>query len=99
MIFCPNWQHHYQEMLELLHREIDMTKVQDVSVGSFRIAKDYLKKMRKNAPDSPVVQFPFQNDGGVAHYPTELMEGMEQFLMERLSKWVSPERIFQWKSM
>ena len=30
----------------------------DVSVGSFRAPKDYLKKMRKQYPDSAVVQFP-----------------------------------------
>ena len=48
--------------------------------GTFRISQDYLKKMRKNEPDSAVVQFPYQNDGGVYHYPTALMEEMEQYL-------------------
>lgn len=31
-----------------------------------------------------MVQFPYQNDGGVYHYPTALMEEMEQYMTENL---------------
>ena len=58
---------------------------------------DYLKKMRKNEPDSAVVQFPYQNDGGVYHYPTALMEEMEQYMTEKLAAYLPAERIFRWK--
>ena len=76
---------------------LDLEKLSDVSVGTFRISQDYLKKMRKNEPDSAVVQFPYQNDGGVYHYPAALMEEMEQYMTEKLAAYLPAERIFRWK--
>lgn len=69
----------------------------DVSVGSFRVSQDYLKKMRKNAPDSAVVQFPYENDRGVYHYGDGLTRKMEGFLVERLSQYLPEEKIFLWE--
>jgi len=53
--------------------------------------------MRKNEPDSAVVQFPYQNIDGVYQYPKVLAEEMEQFLTEQLKKKVPVENIFLWK--
>lgn len=97
MIYLPDWKRHYAEMLEQVYDTIDLAKIVDVSVGTFRVSKDYLKKMRKQEPDSAVVWFPFQNENGFYHYPKDLMEQMEQFLVERLKKKISKEKIFRWK--
>lgn len=97
MIYLPEWREYYAEMLEQVYHAIDLEKIVDVSVGTFRISQDYLKKMRKQEPDSAVVWFPFQNENGFYHYPNELMEQMESFLVERLSKKVPKEKIFQWR--
>lgn len=98
MIYCMDWKRHYEEMLTAVFNEIDLQKIVDVSVGSFRVSQDYLKKMRKNQPFSAVVQFPFQNNGGVYHYPKEIMEEMEQYMVSRLKEKISEERIFRWKN-
>lgn len=98
MIYCQDWEQHYEEMLNDVFSTIDAGKLTDVSVGSFRISQDYLKKMRKNQPCSAVVQFPYQNDKGVYHYPWELARQMEGFLVEHLQKWMPEKKIFLWKS-
>lgn len=97
MIYLPGWKVHYEEMLEQVYRMIDADKLMDVSVGTFRISQDYLKRMRKQEPDSAVVWFPFQKDDGYCHYPDAMMEEMEGFLTERLKKWIPGEKIFRWK--
>jgi len=97
MIYLPGWKQYYEEMLRQVYDTIDLAKIVDVSVGSFRISQDYLKKMRKQEPDSAVVWFPFQNEDGFYHYPNELMEQMESFLAERLEEKISKEKIFRWK--
>lgn len=97
MIYVPGWKRHYSEMLEQVYDTIDLEKIVDVSVGTFRVSQDYLKKMRKQEPDSAVVWFPFQNENGFYHYPNELMEQMEYFLIEKLEEKISRERIFRWK--
>ena len=67
-------------------------------MGSEMCIRDSLKKMRKGEPDSAVVQFPYQNDGGVCHYPTALMEEMEGYLVRILENWLPAERIFRWQN-
>lgn len=97
MIYCKAWELHYGEMLRQVFAEIDMDRITDVSVGTFRVSQDYLKKMRKNRPGSAVVQFPFQNEDGVYHYPKELTGQMERFLVESLKRKVPEEKIFLWQ--
>ncbi len=97
MIYLPGWKRYYGEMLEQVYDTIDLGKIVDVSVGTFRISQDYLKKMRKQEPDSAVVWFPFQHENGFYHYPNELMEQMELFLTGELQKKISKEKIFRWK--
>ncbi len=96
VIYLPGWRRHYQEMLNEVFAAVDPAKILDISVGSFRIAKDYLKNMRRQMPDSAAVWFPFQNDAGYCHYPDELMEQMEQFLFSKLEQWTGKEKIFLW---
>lgn len=98
VICIANWEQQYEGMLKQVFSEIDMEKIEDVSVGTFRVSQDYLKKMRKLQPDSAVVQYPYQNDGGVYHYSRELTEKMEQFLVSALKEKIPDSKIFLWEN-
>ena len=47
IIYCPDWRTQYDAMLDQVRKQIDMEKVWDVSVGSFRISQDYMKKLKE----------------------------------------------------
>lgn len=96
MIACPDWRTAYGEMVEEVFQTIPIEKVQDVSLGSFRLSDSYLKEMRRNMPDSAVVQYPYVNDHGVYHYSADLTAAMEGFLLERLTERIPREKIFRW---
>lgn len=97
MIYCRDYRRHYAQMLTQVFETIHPEQLLDVSVGSFRISQNYLKKMRKNAPDSAVVQFPYDCEDGYYHYPDALLEEMESFLVSELKKTISESQIFRWK--
>lgn len=92
-----NWKQVYSDMLEEVSTAIDMTKVRDFSVGSFRISEAYLKKMRKVMPVSSAVQYPYILDEGYYHYPKKLTEEMESFLTSKILKIYPDARIFRWE--
>lgn len=69
----------------------------DVSIGSFRVSADYLKRLRRNQPLAASVQFPFVTEGGYCHYPAPLLEEMESFLREKLLAYVEDKQIFSWE--
>lgn len=97
MIYIPGWKEKYADMLALVKERISLERLYDISIGSFRISQDYLKKIRKVQKSSAVVQFPFENEAGVYHYPKGLMKEMEGFLKANLEKEVASEKIFLWQ--
>ena len=98
MICLTDWQRHYGAMLRQVFADIDMQQLEDVSVGTFRVSQDYLKKMRRLQPGSAVVQYPYRNDGGVYHYSAELTEKMERFLAGCLREKMPEAKIFLWEN-
>ncbi|MEE1352701.1 MAG: radical SAM protein [Acutalibacteraceae bacterium] len=97
MIYCPDWERRYHEMVEYTFQTLDSARVLDASVGTFRIAPDYLKTMRKNEPLSAAVQFPFVRENGVYSYGTALADKMEQTLLQELTHYLPAEKIFRWE--
>ena len=97
MIYLPDWEQEYDRLFQQVCDVIDMKGVVDVSVGTFRISQDYLKKMRKQEPDCALVWFPFQNENGYYQYPKQLVEQMETFFVDRFSQILPKEKIFRWK--
>lgn len=94
MIYYPHYKEVYRRMLGEVFAQIDTDHIVDVSMGSFRISKDYLKNMRRHDVLSPVVQFPYENIDGVYQYPDKLRQEMEGFLHKELCKYVEEEHIF-----
>ncbi len=99
MLYFAGWQEEYEKLLreideEMSSRHVTWEQVKDVSVGTFRISKEYLKTLRLREPDSLVTQFPYQNVDGVYQYPVRLKERMEQWMIEQLTGRISKERIY-----
>ena len=74
--------------------DLTMQKLTDVSVGTFRISQDYMKKLRRALPTASAVQFPYVNVGGVYQYPPRLLKEMEEYLIEELAKRIDKEKIY-----
>lgn len=100
MLYVPEWQREYGNLLTLADRVLEAAGVEwnqlrDVSVGSFRISQEYLKKLRKSKPQAAIVQFPFENVSGVYQYPQRLATQMEKWMVEQLHMRLPYEKIFR----
>ncbi len=98
MIYTSDWKYVYQDMVTQVFKEIDGRKIQDASVGIFRVSKAYLKKMRKQNPDSSVLFYPYCVHNGVYEYEEVLAKQMVTFLIQELSKYIPSENIFSWEA-
>ena len=99
MLYLPTWREDYGELLSELDaafagHDLTMQKLTDVSVGTFRISQDYMKKLRRALPTASAVQFPYVNVGGVYQYPPRLLKEMEEYLIEELAKRIDKEKIY-----
>ncbi|MBR2524094.1 MAG: radical SAM protein [Clostridiales bacterium] len=97
MIYVEGWKDIYTGLVDQVADRIELGKVKDISVGTFRISSEYLKKMRKQMPRSEVCWFPFTNAGGYASYPEELDNEMMDHMCSVIGKYVDEGRIFTWR--
>lgn len=98
MMYLPDWREAYSGLLAEMDetfsaKGLTMEALSDVSVGTFRISQEYMKKLRR-LQQSPAVQFPYVNVGGVYQYPEDLLKEMESFLMTELQKRMERGKIF-----
>ncbi len=97
IVVFPNYERSYQLMIQQVSKEVDLTKVKDISVGSFRISKNYLSNMRKQYPNSSVLQYPYVCEQGFYHLPNEILNQVESIVMDELTKIVSKDKIYRWE--
>lgn len=97
MLYISDYKKVYGAFFDEVKKEIALKQVYDVSIGVFRVSEDYLKKMRKQNPESAVLQFPYENENGVYQYQRELTNEMLNFAMEALKESIPEEKIFSWE--
>ena len=96
MILTEGWREMYGRLVEQAAAEIDFTKLTDVSVGCFRISKEYLSSMRKSMRNSGIAWYPYVIRNGVAQYEEDTDRQMQEFMCERLARHIAEEKIFTW---
>ena len=86
LIYINNFELCYNEFVDKILQSIDLTRVRDISIGTFRISSDYLPNLRKACPDSSAVLFPFDREDGFCVYPADLRERMAGIILNELKK-------------
>lgn len=97
MLSVKDWRMKYEEFVETLSNQIDLTKVRDISLGVFRISADYMNAMRKRRPDSAIIQYPYENHHGVFQIPMEQSKEMIAWMKQCLCRYIPEEKIFVWE--
>lgn len=96
IIYSADWKQQYSQLIDQIMTEVDMKKVADISVGTFRISQSYLKNMRKVDVRSTIVNFPFKNVNGYYQYNPTLQKEMEQFVFGKICKFYPKEKVYLW---
>ena len=97
MIHVRGWEDIYRDLVDQVASVIDLGKVRDVSVGTFRISSSYLKNIRRQEPRSEVCWFPFENSCGYSKYPDEIDSKMQDLMTEELMRFIPREKIWNAK--
>ena len=97
MMHIRDYRNVYANMVDITFSRISQKSLRDVSIGSFRISKDYIKNFRKDYKNSSAAYFPYEIRDGYYQYPEDLRIEMEDFLYEKLLNYVPDSKIFRWK--
>ena len=94
LIYSDNFEENYSQMIEYLFNKINKEKVIDVSIGVFRISKEYLKKMRNQNQNSEILYYPFECIDGVYTYSDKTKSYMINFIKEQFLKYININKIY-----
>lgn len=94
MIYTKDYEQIYSHMYETVFKNIDASKILDVSLGLFRISSSYLKNMRKGRPGE-ISAYPYTCTDGVMSYEKEKSDKMLNFARLEISKYFNPDLIFE----
>lgn len=86
LIYIKNFELCYNRFVDKILQSIDLTRVRDISIGTFRISSDYLPNLRKACPDSSAVLFPFDREDGFCVYPAKLREALIGIIKNELER-------------
>ena len=94
MIAFPGWREVYAAFFERIAKEVDFSRIRDISIGSFRIPKDYLKNMKKAYGRNEISTFPYRLESGTYTYGQQTEEAMKALALSALTRVFPRERIF-----
>lgn len=94
IIYDENFEKFYSAMVDEIFLYINKDKILDVSIGVFRISKEYLKKMRKQNENSKVLYYPFECKNGVYSYSNAKTDYVVNFVKEKFKKYIDENKIF-----
>ena len=94
ILYVDNWRSLYGELIERIISEVDVSRIRDFGIGAFRISADYIKAIRRCAPQSDAVQFPFEKREGYCVYPADISKTMVNYVRDRLREVKDDDRIF-----
>jgi spore photoproduct lyase len=84
----PGWKKEYSLLVEYLNKTGILNRIQEISLGTFRMNKDYFAKVRKDRKaDSEVFITEFVTEDGASFYPIDKRERMMDYMMELLSSY------------
>ncbi|HMV40985.1 MAG TPA: DNA photolyase [Leptospiraceae bacterium] len=94
ILHLENWKEIYKSFIQKTFSELKESKIYDISLGSFRINADYLKKMKKMRTNSKLLYYPFERQQNLSAYKKEKAQEMISFVASEIETFINKERIF-----
>lgn len=94
ILHVQGWRQLYGECIAQSLSALPVEKVEDISIGTFRIPREYLKQMRRQRWDSSLVHYPYVCADGVCQYPEEVAKELITYVTEQVQRFVPAEKIY-----
>ena len=94
LIYTKTFTKEYNELFDNIFSKIDFQLVHSVSLGSFRLPKDFFRKLEKLYPDELLLASPLSEEDNMICYPENLRNDMLKFCEEIIKQHVPVEKFF-----
>lgn len=87
----------YEAFLDRVFEVLTPEEITDISIGIFRLSKDYLKQLKKANPTCALSHYPYEQTQGVCHYNAARADALLTAVRSALLRHgIREEQIFSW---
>ncbi len=93
----PNAEELYTTLVEETFSVLHPEEITDVSLGVFRLSKDYLKQLKKAKPSCAISHYPYELTDGVCHYRAKRCDDLLTIVRDALHRHqIQDDKLFIW---
>ena len=93
MIFEPDYEEKYKELFKLIFSQVEVDKLDSVSLGLFRMPDHFFKNIVKLYPEEPLLASPMQTKDGLSSYREDIEQEMLSNCRKHLLDYI-PDSIY-----
>ena len=94
LIYTKDFIGEYEELFATIFQKINLDLLHSVSLGGFRLPKNYFRKIEKLYPDEMLLTSPLIEKDNVIRYTDDIQENMFSFCQKKIGQYISLEKFF-----
>ena len=96
VIDMQDWNKIYSEFFLFLFQKIDPNKLYDITMGTFRMNKDYFNRINRRNTESELYYLKYVTEKNTVALPKNKRSDIMGILRKELSKYITPKKILVW---
>ncbi len=94
LILEADFESHYRGLFDQVFSRIPRRAVHSVTLGSFRMPREYFRNALRQYPEEPLFAGPLTNSEGTVSYGPARDRDMVAFCAELLERYIAPEQLY-----
>ena len=94
LIFDDNYKTDYANLFKSIFDRIDLARVHSVSLGSFRLPRDYYRKIRQLYPEELLFSSPLEEINGLMTYTQVLQSKLLTYCTDKILTYIPHDKFF-----
>ena len=94
LIYTRDYHADYEALFKAIFKKIDIDLLHSVSLGSFRLPRDYFHKIKKLYPDEKLFSSPLDEENGLVVYPSTIRNEMTEFCSDIITQYMPEDKFF-----
>jgi spore photoproduct lyase len=94
LIYTKNYAEEYTTLFNSVFSKLDADLIHSVSLGGFRLPKDYFRKLEKLYPEERLFSSPLEEEDNSISYPANIRNEMLEFCKDIILQHIANEKFF-----
>ena len=96
IVWNQTYESQYAKMVEDVFTQLDPKKIDSVTLGGFRLPKDFYKTMRNLYPENALFSAGLSDNNGMVTYRRDIETQIFESLINNMQKHISSDRIYSY---